>query len=94
MVRTPTHCRRHPTQEANIGGLRCREFEVDLRLGERLLGGEPIRVKLTKTISFCRRRGALPTSLTCWQSSGSVQAGSWGGGRDTYVQEVFMFYEG
>ncbi|CAL1130398.1 unnamed protein product [Cladocopium goreaui] len=44
-------------QEANIHGLRCREFEADLRLGERLMGGEPIRVKLTKTISFCRRWG-------------------------------------
>ena len=43
------------SQEANIHGLRCREFEADLRLGERLMGGEPIRVKLTKTISFCRR---------------------------------------
>mmetsp|Transcript_1118 Transcript_1118/g.2848 ORF Transcript_1118/g.2848 Transcript_1118/m.2848 type:complete len:158 (-) Transcript_1118:740-1213(-) len=42
-------------QEANIHGLRSKEFEVDLLLGERLCGGEPIRVKLTKTISLCRR---------------------------------------
>ena len=50
-------------QEANIHGLRCREFEADLRLGERLMGGEPIRVKLTKTISFCRR--LFLALLTC-----------------------------
>ena len=52
-------------QEANIHGLRCREFEADLRLGERLMGGEPIRVKLTKTISFCRRTGSW-VSHTDW----------------------------
>eukprot|EP00931_Biecheleriopsis_adriatica_P102574 TRINITY_DN77522_c0_g1_i1.p1 TRINITY_DN77522_c0_g1~~TRINITY_DN77522_c0_g1_i1.p1 ORF type:complete len:993 (+),score=166.14 TRINITY_DN77522_c0_g1_i1:61-3039(+) len=41
-------------QQANINGLSCREFEIDLLAGEKLCG-EPIRVRLTKTISFCRR---------------------------------------
>eukprot|EP00439_Symbiodinium_sp_Y106_P043219 s1631_g5.t1 len=49
--------------ELNIHGLRSKEFEVDLLLGERLCGGEPIRVKLTKTISLCRR--LLMNIFTC-----------------------------
>lgn len=39
---------------ADIGGLRSRDFEVDLLAGERLFG-EPMRVRLTKTMSSFSR---------------------------------------
>lgn len=47
---------------ADIGGLSSREFEVDLLAGERLFG-EPMRVRLTKTMSTFSR--VLRIVLTC-----------------------------
>lgn len=48
-------------RRVQIKGLTSREFEVDLLLGERIIG-EPIRVRLRKTMSQCHR--ILRTVLT------------------------------
>lgn len=47
---------------SRISGLTSREFEVDLLLGETITG-EPIRVRLTKTVSFWRRLALLILTL-------------------------------
>eukprot|EP00747_Dinoflagellata_sp_TGD_P081527 gnl/TRDRNA2_/TRDRNA2_161341_c1_seq3.p1 gnl/TRDRNA2_/TRDRNA2_161341_c1~~gnl/TRDRNA2_/TRDRNA2_161341_c1_seq3.p1 ORF type:complete len:517 (-),score=72.57 gnl/TRDRNA2_/TRDRNA2_161341_c1_seq3:49-1599(-) len=47
---------------AQIDGLTSREFEVDLLMGEKIVG-KPIRVRLTRTMTFFHR--AVQTVFTC-----------------------------